>query len=251
VSIGSVGYAAAFGGGVVSFLSPCVLPVVPGYLSVVTGLDVTEITDGGRRQLARITRDTVLFIAGFSAVFITLGLTATTVGRGLAAHQTVLTRISGLVVLAMALFVLGSLVLHAPWLYGDKRFHPQLSRYGPFAAPIAGLAFGFGWTPCIGPILGSVLAVAATDGHAGRGAALLTAYSLGLGLPFLASGLAFGRLTGAFGWVRRHFTAITVVSALSLAGFGVLLTLNQLTLVTSELQSAMRHLGLGRLVTLG
>lgn len=251
MSVGTVGYAAAFGGGLVSFLSPCVLPVVPGYLSVITGLEVAEIATGARRNLGRITRDTTLFIGGFSAVFIALGLTATTLGRGLVSHQTLLTRISGLVVLTMALFILGSLVLHAPWLYGEKRMHPQLSRFGPLAAPVAGVAFGFGWTPCIGPILGSVLAVAATEGQTSRGAALLAAYSLGLGVPFLATGLALGRLTGAFGWLRRHFTALTVASAASLAGFGVLLTLNQLVLVTSELQAALRHVGLGGLTTLG
>jgi cytochrome c-type biogenesis protein len=251
MSGGSVGYVAAFAGGVVSFASPCVLPVVPGYLSVITGLDTAELTAGARRHLLRVARDTGLFVAGFSTVFIGLGLTATSLGRGLVHHQATLTRVSGLIVLAMGLLVAGSLVLRAPWLYGEKRFHPQLSRFGPFAAPVAGAAFGFGWTPCIGPVLGSVLAVAATSGSTGHGAALLAAYSLGLGVPFLATGLAFARLTGLFGWVRRRFTAITLASAISLAGFGVLLTLNRLTTVTSELQAALRHLGLGGLITLG
>lgn len=247
----SVGYLAAFGGGLVSFLSPCVLPIVPAYLSVITGLDVTEIERGSRRQLIRTARDTSLFIAGFSAVFIALGLTATSVGRTLVSNQAMITRVSGLLLLGFALFVLGSLVLRSPWLYQERRFHPTLSRFGPFAAPVAGAAFGFGWTPCIGPTLGSVLAVAATQGHAAQGAALLAAYSAGLGLPFLATGLAFGRLAGAFGWVKRHFTAVTVASAGALALFGVLLTFNRLTWVTSQLQAALGHVGLGRLVLLG
>ena len=246
-----VGYAAAFGGGVVSFLSPCVLPLVPAYLSIVTGLEVAEIREGGRRHSLRIARDTGLFIAGFSTVFILLGLSATALGGALVRNQATLTRVSGLVVLAMALFVLASLVVRAPWLYAEKRFHPRVSRFGPFAAPVAGAAFAFGWTPCIGPVLGSVLALAARSGEATRGASLLAAYSLGLAVPFMATGLAFGRLTRAFGWVKRHFTAITAVSALSLAFFGVLLTLNRLTWVTSQIQSAMRAVGLDGFVSLG
>lgn len=244
-------YLAAFGGGVVSFLSPCVLPIVPAYLSVITGLDITEATAGSRRQLGRVTRDTSLFIAGFSAVFILLGLSATTIGHALFANHVLITRVSGLAVLVMALFVAGSLVVRAPWLYSEHRFHPSPSRFGPFAAPVAGVAFGFGWTPCIGPVLGSVLAVAATRGRAVEGGTLLGAYSAGLGVPFLGAGLAFSRLAGGFAWVKRHFTGITLASSAALGFFGILLTLNRLTWVTSELQSALRAVGLGRLVTLG
>ncbi len=246
-----VGYLAAFGGGLISFLSPCVLPIVPAYLSVITGLDIAELEHGNGHQQRRIARDTSLFILGFATVFTLLGLTATSLGHALLRSQTTLTRLSGLLVLSFALFLLGSLVLRAPWLYQEKRFHPTLSRFGPFAAPIAGAAFGFGWTPCIGPVLGSVLALAATRGDAAQGAGLLAVYSAGLGVPFLATGLAFGRLAGAFGLVRRHFTALTVVSATLLAFFGVLLTLNRLTYVTSQLQGALSHLGLARLVYLG
>ncbi len=247
----SATYVAAFGGGVVSFLSPCVLPIVPAYLSLITGLDVTAAADRPRQQLLRVARDTSLFIVGFSTVFILLGLSATTIGRAVFQNQLILTRVSGLVVLAMALFLLGSLVLRAPWLYRESRFHPDLSRFGPFAAPVAGAAFGFGWTPCIGPVLGSVLAVAATRGEAARGATLLAVYSAGLGIPFLVTGLAFSRASGAFGWVKRHFTAITAASATSLAFFGVLLTFNRLVWVTTKLQSALDAVGLGRLVNLG
>lgn len=242
---------AAFAGGLVSFLSPCVLPIVPAYLAVITGLDVAEVQSGSRRHLARVTRDTVLFIAGFSAVFIVLGLSATALGRLVLSNQATLTRVSGLVVLAMALFLAGSLVLRAPWLYQERRFHPSPSRLGPLAAPVAGMAFGFGWTPCIGPVLGAVLTLAAVQGRASHSLALLSSYSLGLGFPFLATGLAAGRLAGALGWVKRHFSAITLFSALSLAGFGVLLTLDRLTWVTSQLQALLSAIGLGRLNGLG
>lgn len=248
---GVVGYAAAFGGGAVSFASPCVLPLVPAYLSVVTGLELGELREGRRHHLGRIARDTGLFCLGFTAVFVGLGLSATAVGSALFRNQGLLTRVSGLVVLAMALFLLGSLVLRSPWLYQEKRFHPRLSRFGAFAAPVAGAAFGFGWTPCIGPVLGSVLAFAAAGGDTARGGLLLLTYSAGLAVPFLATGLAFGRLTGAFRWVKRHFTALTAASAGSLAFFGVLLTFNRLTWVTSQLQTAMRAVGLDGFVTLG
>jgi cytochrome c-type biogenesis protein len=163
----------------------------------------------------------------------------------------VLTRISGVVVLARALFLAGSLVLKVPWLYQEKRLQPNTSRFGPFAAPLAGAAFGFGWTPCLGPILTSVLAVAASQDEVVRGTFLLVAYSAGLGVPFLATGLAFGRVAGAFRWVRRHFTGLTLASSLTLAVFGVVLALNRLTWVTSRLQEGLQAVGLGRLIELG
>jgi cytochrome c-type biogenesis protein len=227
------------------------MPIVPAYLSVITGLDLAEVRHGTREHLGRVARDTSLFIAGFSAVFILLGLSATAVGQALFRNHILLTRLSGLVVLAMAVFLVGSLLLRAPWLYGEARFHASPSRFGPFAAPVAGAAFGFGWTPCIGPVLASVLAVAATQGRALEGAGLLAAYSLGLGVPFLVSGLALGRLAGAFDWVKRHFTVLTFSSAVVLAGFGILLALDRLTWVTTQLQTALNAVGLGRLVSLG
>ena len=251
MSTEGVTYLAAFAGGLVSFLSPCVLPIVPGYLSLVTGLDVAELRDEPERHTAKIVRDTSLFIAGFSVVFIALGLSATALGQALFRNQSLLTRVSGVVLLTMALFLLGSLVLKAPWLYQEKRFQPNPSRLGPVAAPVAGMAFGFGWTPCIGPVLASVLAVAASQDQAWRGGTLLAVYSLGLGIPFLATGLAFGRLAGTFQWVKRHFTGLILASSLSLAFFGLLLSFDRLTWVTSRLTETMEAMGLGRLVTLG
>ncbi|HEY4408333.1 MAG TPA: cytochrome c biogenesis protein CcdA [Acidimicrobiia bacterium] len=247
----NVSYLAALGGGVVSFLSPCVLPIVPAYLSVITGLDVAEVKEGDRRHLPKIALHTGLFIAGFSTVFILLGLTATAVGRSITRHQVLLTRISGVLVVGMALYMLGSLVLQAPGLYQERRWHPNLSRFGPFAAPVAGIGFGLGWTPCIGPVLGAVLLQAGTSHTAARGALLLLFYSAGLGIPFMATGLAFGRLAGALNWVKRHSAAVTATSAVALGFFGVLLTMNRFVWLTQHLQSGMNHLGLGRLLTLG
>jgi cytochrome c-type biogenesis protein len=247
----NVTYVAAFGGGVVSFLSPCVLPLVPAYLSIITGLDVAELRQGRARNLLRIAWHTGLFVAGFSAVFVLLGLSATTIGRAALRNQSTITRISGLVMLAMALYVLGSLVLSAPRLYQERRFAPNLARFGPLAAPVAGVAFGFGWTPCFGPVMASVLSVAATSRGLGRAAALLLAYSAGLGLCFLATGLALGRLTRALRFVTRHSRGLTAVSAASLAVFGILLSLDRLVWLTDKLKGGLEAVGLGRLVTLG
>ena len=241
----------AFVGGLVSFLSPCVLPVVPAYVSVVTGLSVTSVQEGGRSHLGQVLKTSLGFVLGFSAVFVVLGLSVTAVGQALLGRRELLTRISGLVVLAMALFLLASLILKAPWLYQEKRWHPSLDRFGPFAAPVAGIAFGFGWTPCIGPVLTSVLAFAAGSGEVGRGAAMLIAYSAGLAVPFLAAALALDRFAGAFDIVKRHFFGITVTSAVVLAAFGVLLAFNRMSLVTTATQSLLSSIGLGGLLGLG
>ena len=251
VAAENVNYLTALGGGIVSFLSPCVLPIVPAYLSVITGLDVAEVKEGDSRNLPRIALHTGLFIAGFSAVFVVLGLSATALGKAAFHNQVTITRISGVIVIAMALYMLGSLVLRAPGLYQERRWHPDLSRFGPFAAPVAGVAFGFGWTPCIGPVLGSISVVAASQNQVARGALLLLFYSLGLGIPFLATGLAFGRLAGALNWVKRHSTGITAVSAVALGFFGVLLAMNRLIWMTTHLKDALEALGLRRLVNLG
>jgi cytochrome c-type biogenesis protein len=237
-------YLLAFGGGIISFLSPCVLPIVPGYLSVVTGLDVTDTEGNDRQKLWGIARDSGIFVAGFTIVFVMLGLISTGIGKFFLRNQVTLTRISGLVILLLALFMLGSLVLKAPWLYQEKRFHPQLGRFGRFAPLVAGLAFGFGWSPCIGPILGSILTIAAQQERIWAGGTLLLAYSSGLGLSFLVTGLAFGKVAGLFGFIKRHFTGIVAGSAIVLGVFGVVLLMNRLSWLTSELTDFLRSIGL-------
>ncbi len=246
-------YLAAFGGGVVSFLSPCVLPLVPGYLSMVTGLDLVDLQEGARARVhaRRIVATTLLFIAGFGTVFVALGLSASSFGQLLRDHQSILTRISGAFLFAMALFLLGSLFLRAPWLYREKRFHPQLGRYGAAAPLVAGVAFGFGWSPCIGPVLGSILGIAANQHRAWAGGTLLVVYSLGLGLPFLVTGLVLGRLSGALGWVKRHFPLIVGGSAVIIGIFGVLLMFDELSRLSLHLQRWLHDAHLDWLVNLG
>jgi cytochrome c-type biogenesis protein len=151
----------------------------------------------------------------------------------------------------MAAYLAGSQLLTTPRMYQEFRFHPHLERFGPVAAPIAGVAFGLGWTPCIGPILGTVLGFAAQGQDVGRAAVLLTAYSLGLGVSFLAVGLAFGRFAAPLAWVKRHARALTLVSAAVLAVFGVILLTDSLPSVTARLSDAMDWLGLRGLIELG
>ena len=244
-------YLAALGGGVISFLSPCVLPLVPGYLSMVTGLDIATLEEGAPAHTRRIVGTTAMFIAGFGTVFVLLGLTASGIGQPLRAHQQGLTRLSGALMLAMALFLVGSMFLRAPWLYQEKRFHPDLGRFGAAAPLVAGAAFGFGWSPCIGPILGSIYGIAATQQRVWAGGTLLAAYSIGLGLPFLVTGLALHRLGGALGWVKHHFPLIVVGSAVVLGGFGVLLMFNDLSRLTAHLQTWLTDIHMQWLVNLG
>ncbi len=241
----------AFGGGIISFLSPCVLPIVPAYLSLVTGLSVGEIEAGEPKLLKRIAFDTVLFALGFTLVFVLLGLITTAVGRAVFDNQSTLTRISGGLVLLMAIYLAGSQLLMTPRLYQELRLHPHLERFGPAAAPVAGVAFGLGWTPCIGPILGAILTYAARGQDLVRSTVLLSAYSLGLGASFLVVGLALGRLTVPMAWVKRHSRAITFVSAGVLAFFGLVLLTDQLPELTARLSSLMDSLGLRSLVEIG
>lgn len=252
-NVNLVSYLLAFGAGLISFLSPCVLPVVPGYLSVITGLDVTAAGEGEswRDRNWPIARDTGLFILGFSSVFIGLGLSASLVGGILFDNQLLLTRLTGFFVFAMGLFLLGSITTKNPRFYTEARFQPNLGRFGRAAPPVAGAAFGFGWTPCIGPVLGSILTIAAATDSALTGGSLLAAYSAGLGVPFLATGLLFSRLAGMFTWIKQHLDRIVLVSSASLVIFGVLLMTNQLIRITTELQNALRAVGLEWIVNLG
>lgn len=244
-------YAIAFGGGVVSFLSPCVLPLVPGYLSVTSGLASPEVASSGRTRALAVARGAGLFIAGFSGVFVVLGLSATALGSLLLSRQVPITRFAGLVLVVMALFMVAS-TLPLRWVpWREVRFHPRTRSYGAWGPPLAGAAFAFGWTPCIGPVLGSVLAVAAREGSTPRGALLLGVYAAGLGLPFLVSALAFGRLVGARRWVGRNSATMTRGAAAVLGSYGVLLALDQLAWVTLRLQEGLSAVGLGGLLTLG
>ncbi len=243
-------YVAAFGGGVLSFGSPCVLPLVPVYLSMTTGLGADDFQSPRPGQRRTVLRGAGLFVVGFSVVFVGLGLSATALGATLARNQVPLARVGGALVIGMGLLMLIGTTRYV--LAGrDLRFRPTPGRWGPWAAPVAGAAFAFGWTPCIGPVLGSVLTVAAARAHVVDGGLLLLAYSAGLAVPFLAVGLGFHRFVGALQWTRRHSQTIVRASGVLLVGYGALLVFDRLAWVTVQLQRAAFAAGLDGLVTLG
>jgi cytochrome c-type biogenesis protein len=230
-------YALVFAAGLVSFASPCVLPLVPVYLSVATGLHVTDLSDGRRR--GTVLRGTGLFAAGFSAVFVLLGLSATALGSSLTRLQVPITRGAGVLVLLLALVLALGSIGRARLLGADLRFHPRTRDGSVWAAPVTGAAFAFGWTPCIGPVLGSVLVVAAGQDAVLRGGTLLAAYSLGLSVPMLLTGLLFDRAVGPLRWTRRHALALTRGAAVVLGCYGVLLVTDRLSWLTRVLQSGV------------
>lgn len=249
VSSENVGVIVAFGGGIISILSPCVLPMVPGYLSVVTGFSIAELDEGGHEKLGRVALMTGLFTLGFGTVFTILGLAASEIGQAAFDNQETLTRVSGTIIILMALYLAGSQLVMAPRLYPEKRIQVT-RRFGWATAPVMGAAFGFGWSPCLGPVLAAVFGAAATQTSA-RAVALLAAYSLGMGASFLAVGIAFGASAGALGFLRRNLRTITLVSAAILFAFGVLLLMDRLVWLTGRLTDLLDSLGLSGLVDLG
>ncbi len=239
------GLAVAFLAGGVSFLSPCVLPLVPSYLSLMSGVGASELAVATKVDQRKLLRSILLFVAGYTAVFTALGAGASAVGSFLFDHQLGLRKVAGVLIVVMGLALAG---LVRPAAFDrERRFHVSPSSLGSYAPPVMGAAFAFGWSPCIGPVLGAILGLAAQTASLGRGVLLLLAYSAGLAVPFIASGLAFGRLTGAFSWVKRHFGVINLVSGLLLALFGVLLLTNSVTDVVRWLQDALRAIGLDAL----
>ena len=234
-----VGLFAAVGAGIVSFLSPCVLPLVPGYLSAVTGVSPTELERAGWR---RVLAPSLLFIAAFSAIFVVLGLTATGLGQILSDHRSTLENVSGALIVALGvLFVAAAFV---PRLGREWHVEALLSRAGKGGPAVAGAAFAIVWTPCIGPTLGAILTAAAASSSAGHGALLLVAYSAGLGIPFLATALAFSRMTTAFAAVRRHYAIVIGVGGAILIGMGVLILTGEFTQLNVKAQELTSNLGI-------
>jgi cytochrome c-type biogenesis protein len=242
-----LGFVVAFGAGVISFLSPCVLPLVPSYLSMMSGVGVSTAGGEETARRARILWSSVLFVAGFSIVFALLEATASAVSEPLRAHKPVLDDVAGALIIVMGLVIAG--LVRAPWLQRERRFAVRPSVLGPWAAPVMGMTFAFGWTPCITPVLAAVLGLASSGGTLARGEAMLVAYSLGLGVPFVVTGLAFGRLSGALSFARRHSHAVSLSSGLLLAALGVLIITGQVGVLSSWSQSVLQHIGLGSLTT--
>lgn len=225
MEIASVNVFAALFFGTLSFLSPCVLPLLPGYLSMMSGYSAAEMSEGNVSTI-RMVRVTLLFVVGFTSVFVLLGATATGIGRTFLRNQDTITRFAGFLVIGFGLFIAVSALWNPKLLMPfmrERRLEVRPSRLGAWAPPAMGAAFGFGWTPCIGPTLGAILGVAATQDTVVEGMFLLFVYSLGLGIPFVLSGIGITKAYGAFAWIRNHFTPITVGSGVLLAVFGLLM----------------------------
>ena len=221
-----VSYLAAAGGGLISFLSPCVLPLVPAYLCLVAGTTLEELsepdTDGNSKGINwRVVITSVIFVLGFSTVFILLGASASYVNRLIIEHLELISKIAGAVIVIFGIHMTG--LVRIPLLYREARFNDLDRPQNWFGAYVIGLAFGFGWTPCIGPILGTILAIAASDSSLGYGVSLLGVYSLGLGIPFILAAFAINRFLSFMRRFRRYFKLVEVGTGLVLIATGLLI----------------------------
>jgi cytochrome c-type biogenesis protein len=234
-----VGIFTALAAGIVSFLSPCVLPLVPGYLSAVTGVAAADLE---RADWRRVIVPSLLFVSSFSVIFILLGLTATGIGSTLQEHQLVRNKIAGWLIIAMGVFFIAALFI--PQLNREWHVEGLLARAGTGGPLVAGAAFAFAWTPCVGPTLGSILTAASVSDTVAKGGILLLFYSLGLAVPFLLTAVAFTRATSAFRWLRDRYLIVTAVSGAILITMGVLLFTGELSQLNIEAQQALDSVGL-------
>ena len=265
ISADPAGVLVAFGAGILSFVSPCVLPLVPGYISMVSGLSAAELEADGdgvtpSTALRPVLRGIGLFVLGFTVVFVALGATASGIGSLLHGHRYLLAQLSGVLIILLGVVMLVGALPARVWAHagngtlgvvsrvtGEHRFDVRPSRLGGWAAPVMGMAFAFAWTPCIGPVLGVVLGLASHNGTLAGGVLLLFAYSLGLALPFVLVGLAFGRFTAVLGRARHWLWAVELVAGVVLVVFGILLLTDNIGWVSNHMSSLLNDLGLSRL----
>lgn len=236
----NVSFPLAFLAGLLSFLSPCVLPLIPSYVSVITGLsfeNLTSLKDASDEERAGIKMVTIknsaAFVLGFSSIFIGLGASSSEIGQWLFLYQHMIRIVGGIVIIIFGLFISG--ILKPGFLMRERRFHMDVRRAGYAGAFLIGMTFAAGWTPCIGPILGSILLVAATKGSAFYGLKLLAVYSLGLAVPFFAAALALNSFLSYSRRIMKFMPAVMVISGIIMIGFGVLLLTNHVRELTGFL----------------
>jgi cytochrome c-type biogenesis protein len=226
---------AAFAAGFLSFVSPCVLPLIPGYVSFVSGLTLEEMrgdtaVTNARRQVLIAS---LWFVLGFSLVFIALGATASVIGKVILRNQPILSKVAGAILVVLGLHTMG--VFRLRFLESEKRVHTQSKPRGPLGAVLVGVAFAFGWTPCIGPILGGILTIAGSRETVGEGVQLLAVYSMGLGIPFLLTAMAINQFFAASARIRKYYHAIEIISGALIVVIGLLIFFNQFTIITQYL----------------
>lgn len=239
----SVSLGLAFVAGLVSFLSPCVLPLVPSYLTFVTGMTLDELTeDDGRAARTRTMTHAALFVAGFMIVFVSLGAAATALGAAIGRSLLIAQQVGGVLIVLFGLYLLG--ILRLRFLMRERRAHLARRPAGMAGSLVAGVAFGAGWTPCVGPVLASILLYAGTAGSMQQGTALLAAYSIGLGIPFLVAAFALDRFLVRLRGIKRWLRPLELASGVLLVIVGVMLATGQFRFLTGFLA------GFGQLVTL-
>ena len=231
---GHVTLIAAFVAGFLSFISPCVLPLIPGYISFISGASLDDMRAGHGAARRQVLLSSLAFVLGFSLVFIALGASATAIGRFVFDKQPILSKIAGALIIVFGLHMMG--VFRLGFLDTEKRAQARRKPAGPLGALLVGIAFAFGWTPCIGPILAGILVVAGSRDTIGEGVLLLAIYSAGLGVPFLLTSMAIDRFFSVAAAIRRHYHAIELTSGGLLVAIGVLIFTGQLTVIVRYLQ---------------
>jgi cytochrome c-type biogenesis protein len=227
----TAGVLVAFAAGLLSFLSPCVLPLIPSYITFLTGLSLEDAQRAGRHALLH----SALFVLGFSLIFVALGFTATALGTLLLQHREWISRAGGVIIIVFGLYLLGA--FNMGMLARERRLHLADKPVGYLGSVLVGVAFGAGWTPCLGPILGSILAYTASAADYGRGFLLLSAYSLGLAVPFLLAALLLQRFLAVFAKLKRTMLIVSRVSGAVLVIIGILMVTDYFTLLASYMQS--------------
>ena len=225
----SLGLTIAFGAGLLSFLSPCVLPLIPSYVTFITGLSLEDVQKSRRAALIH----SLLFVLGFTLIFLALGATATALGQLLSYQRVWITRVGGVLIIVFGLYMLG--VFNVALFSQERRVHIANKPVGYLGTLLVGIAFGAGWTPCIGPILGSILTYAASSADVSRGMWLLLAYSLGLAVPFLLSAVAVERFLDFFSRMKRQMAWITRTSGVLMIAIGILMVTNYFTVLAGVL----------------
>ena len=225
---------AAFAAGFLSFISPCVLPLIPGYISFVSGASLEDMRAGQGATRRQVLLSSLTFVIGFSLVFIALGASATAIGRFIFDKQPLLSKIAGVLIIIFGLHMMG--VFKLGFLENEKRAQTSRKPAGPVGALLVGIAFAFGWTPCIGPILAGILGIAASKDSIGEGVLLLAVYSLGLGVPFMLTSMAIDRFFSVTAKIRKHYHAIELTSGGLLVAIGLLIFTGQLTVIVRYLE---------------
>ena len=225
-----IGFFLAFSAGLLSFLSPCVLPLVPSYVGFITGMSLEDVEKSRRTALVH----TLLFVFGFTLIFLALGAGATALGGMLKTNRLWISRVGGLLVILFGLVLMGVIRIRA--FNAERRMHISDKPLGYLGTVVVGIAFGAGWTPCLGPVLGGILTYAASSADMGRGMMLLGAYTLGLAIPFVAASVALGKFFSVFQWFRRHLSLVNRISGAILVAVGLLMLTDRFTVIAGWLR---------------